>query len=236
MTTAALKIKLEKSLEVFAIGIFLSTFLLFETVVLNVNKWIYCFLPSLFIFSAIGAGIVTRALVSFTRLKGKPIINEKDFEEKFTGSNGVNSMFWVIVVIIAILVYLFVYMTGINLMNIELGVISIIVFILDVAIICWGLYNVISQLSFVIFFISIIPTMYTRDDVETNFYHKLNAISDSNYDRIKNLNKLQKKYNDRILWLENHMNDEKKIEYKAKIQIYEICLRDISDILNELDV
>lgn len=237
MTTASLKMKLEKSLEVFAIGIFLSTLLLFITVVLDMNYWVFCFLPSLFLFSSIGAGIVTKALVSFTRLKGKPIVNNpEEFEEKFAGSNGVNSMFWVIIVIIAILIYLFSYVSGVNLISFKTNIYYIILFVFDIVLLIWGMYNIISQLSFVIFFISVIPTMYTKESTENKFFKKLNQVDLNTYDHEKNLQKLLTKYNERILWLENHMTEDKEVEYKAKIAIYEICLRDIADILNGLDV
>lgn len=236
MTTSALKLKLEKSLEAFAVGIFLSTLLLFITVVLKINLWVYCFIPSLFMFSAIGAGIVTRSLVAFTRLKGKPIINAEEFEEKFTGSAGVNSMFWVIVVIIALLVFLFTYIKGINLFNFRINAITVVLFLFDAVLLCWGMYNIVSQLSFVIFFISIIPTMFDRDDTERHFYKKINDTDIISYDTDKNLKKLIKKYNERIMWLEMHMNAENEKEYKAKKYIYETCLRDIADILNKLDV
>lgn len=238
MTLTSLKVKLENSLEMFAIGIFLSTLLLFITVILDVNRWIFCFLPSLFIFSCVGAGVTMKSLVSFTRLKGKPIVDPETFEEKFTGSSGINSMFWVIVVIIAIIAFMISLVLKIDLIdNGQLDVFYILLTVIEVGVLCWGLYNIISQLAFVIFFISVIPTLFETEDVESKFFKELsNPNLNSTYNTDKNLSKLLRKYNDRIDWLESHMTEEKETEYKAKIYIYETCLRDIADIKNKLDI
>lgn len=235
MTATSLKMKLEKSLEVFAIGIFLSTLLLFITVVLNVNTWIYCFLPSLFIFSVIGAGMVFKSLINFTRLKGTPVIDSDAFEEKFAGSMGINNMFWVVVVIVAVLVYLLAIVFDVNLLNFQATTFSLLLLVLEVGILTWGLYNIVSQLSFVLFFINIIPTMFEFENVSKKFYKRIEDTGIS-YDTDTNLNKLIRKYNDRILWMQNHMTEEKEAEYKAKIYIYETCLRDINDIINKIEI
>lgn len=239
MSAESLKTKLEKSLEVFATGILLSIILIFLTIIFNQNFWIFGFTPTLFIYSLIGILMVSKALVSFTEFTGSVNVDADEFESKFVGSNGVNNIFWMFVVIIFILIVLASYILNYNILHFTKDAFSIIHGLFSFISLVWGLYTIVTQLSFTIFFISIIPTMFSNQKNDSSLFtvKKINDETLNNsYNYSKNLKKIAQKYNSRILWLEQNISKENEIEYKAKIYIYETVLRDIADMINSLDV
>ena len=114
-----IKYKLEKPLKSFVSYIILASSLLAYVIITGFEKWIIGFIPTVILLSLIGSFIISKTIISLTSYDDEVEgLNEKELEHKFLGVEGVQKLFYVIVVMVYIgIYYIQVYMVIICLME-----------------------------------------------------------------------------------------------------------------------
>lgn len=232
MTTIySLKTSLQRSVQVFAIAIIFSTVILFTSIYFGTDKWIMGLLPTIILLSVIGEFALARAIVRLSSMTGS-IEGEKDeeFENRFNGISGLNGLLYATVPLVYCAVYISLYSLKINILDFK--IVNLWVSLSLLGLTAYFLYRTINQLSFILMFISIIYG-WTDTARAMKVNEKIKDIAfPEGVDLAQTYKKMAVKYTQRIEWMESHMNDENKTEYKHKISIYQNVLRDIEDIVN----
>lgn len=235
MTISGFKAALQKSLKIFILSMMFITIVTFFSVYYHVDSWIIGFSPSIIIFDLIGALSVTKAIVYLSSIEGElEPSDDSEINEKFRGIESVAWMFYIVVPMVYIAIYVITGIYNFNLlsMNFFNPIVSLVVFIAILV----AIYLSIDQLSFCLFFISIIygwtKTMRVQKiNEELSTLHIV-----ENYDVETNIKKLIKRYGDRIKWLEKHINEDNISDYKLKIEVYQNMINDLRDILYGIDM
>lgn len=235
MTISGFKAALQKSLKIFLLSMMFITVVTFFSLYYKVDSWIIGFSPSIMIFDLIGAFSVTKAIVYLSSVEGElEASDDSEINEKFRGIESVAWMFYIVVPMVYIAVYFItgIYDFNILCMNFFNPIISFILFIIIIV----AIYLSIDQLSFCLFFISIIYG-WTKSMKVQRINEKLSDLHIvEDYDVETNIKKLIKRYGDRIKWLENHINEDNIKDYKSKIEGYQNIINDLSDILYGIDI
>lgn len=235
MSIFSLKLKLQRSIQVFALAIVFATAILFITMYYGTDKWILGLLPTIIVLSIIGEIALARAIVRLTALTGQ--IENKDgdsFEDRFAGISGLNGLLYALVPLIYCTTFICLYALKINIFDFK--IVNVWVSGSLLALTSYFLYKTINQLSFALLFISII---YGWTDIAKANKVKKNidsVVIPESVDLPTNFKKMAKKYAQRIDWLENHIDEKTKDEYQHKISIYQNVLRDIEDITNGIEL
>ena len=230
-----LKLNLQKSLKYFFASVCFICIASFITIYFDTDRWILGFVPSIVGFSFIGALAVTRALVYMSSVADElEPSDETAINEKFIGINGVQGFLYAIVPLVWIIIAVGSYFTPYSILTLHIKNtlyscgLFIAVFI--------ALYFVIDNLSFVMFFISIVYGWTKTSKVKKIKDEIIDKNISEDYDVDGNVKKLILKYTERVVWLENHLNEENDLEYKAKIAAYQAMISDLRDFIYGIDV
>lgn len=232
MTTIySLKTSLQRSVQLFALAIVFSTAILFVTIYFGTDKWILGLVPTIIFLSFIGEFALAKAIVRLSSMTGT-IDGEKggEFEDRFAGINGLNGLLYAIIPLVFCTVYISLYSLHINILDFK--IVNVWVSLSLLGLTSYFLYRTINQLSFVLMFISIIYG-WTETAKANKIKENINDLAiPENVNLASAWKKMATKYVQRIDWMESHMTEENKEEYKHKISIYQNVLRDIEDIAN----
>lgn len=234
MSIFSLKLKLQNSIQIFALALIYATAILFTSIMYGTDKWVLGFLPTIIVLSVIGEFALARAIVRLSSLSGS-VEGEKDtkFQDRFAGINGLNGLLYALIPLVFCTMYLSLSALNINMF--------------DFVIVHWGvslsllvvtgyfLHKTINQLSFTLLFISIIYGWTNIAKANKIKQHIEEATVPEGIDLSNSFKRLAKKYTKRIEWLENNITEQNKSEYNSKISIYQNVLRDFEDILNGID-
>lgn len=235
MSIFSLKLRLQRSVQVFALAIVFATAIFFITIYYGTDKWILGLLPTIVILSIIGEFALARAIVRLTSLTGRIEGEEGDsFEDRFAGISGLNGLLYALVPLIYCTTFVCLYMIEVNMFDFVIVNVwvSVSLFVLTT----YFLYKTINQLSFTLLFISIIYGWTDTAKANKLKRHIDEVVVPEGVNLSANFKKMAKKYTQRIDWLETHIDDNNRDEYKHKISIYQIILRDIEDIVNGIEL
>ena len=230
-----LKLNLQKSLKYFFTSVCFMCVVSFITIHFDTDRWVLGFLPSIVGFSFVGAFAVARALVYMSSIANElEPSDESAINEKFIGINGVQGFLYAIIPLVWIIIAVASYFTPYSILelNIKNSLYScgllIAIFI--------AFYFVIDNLSFVMFFISIVYGWTKTSKVKKIKDDIIDKSISEDYDVDGNVKKLIIKNTERVEWLENHLNEENDLEYKAKIAAYQAMISDLRDFIYGIDV
>ncbi|MCR0315477.1 hypothetical protein MKA27_12980 [[Clostridium] innocuum] len=228
-----IKYKLEKPLKSFVSYIILASSLLAYVIITGFEKWIIGFIPTVILLSLIGSFIISKTIISLTSYDDEVEgLNEKELEHKFLGVEGVQKLFYVIVVMVYIGIYYITSLYGYNMFDGEsMNIIVTMVMVLVTLVLT---YETLNKLTFVIFFVSIILGMTKGAKARKVIEEVKNIEISEDYDVDENIKKLICKYAERIDWYEKHLKEESS--YKGKIEAYESILSDLDDFVKGINL
>lgn len=235
MTILSIKVNLQKSLHIFMASVFVIATLIFLSVYLGYDKWMIGFAPSIIILGLIGAFAVTRAIVYLSSVEGE--LEKEDNAEiaqKFQGIDGVKGLFYLLVPLIYGTTYIILGSCGYNIFDLSIYHPLLSVLLLGGILVI--IYYVVDNLSFCLFFISIIYGWTKTSKVKKVSEDIADMFIAEDYDVDKNVKKLIIKYVERVQWLETHINEENMQEYKAKIASYQTIINDLKDFIYGIDI
>lgn len=233
METYKIKYKLEKPLKSFVSYIVLASALLIYVILTGYEKWIIGFIPSIILLSLIGSFIISKTIITLSSYDNDVEgLDEKELEHKFLGVEGVQKLFYVIVIMVFIGIYYITSLYGYNMLDGKAMNIGITLVMLLITLVLT--YETLNKLTFVIFFISIIQGMTkgakARKVIEEVKYVEISK----DYDVNGNIKKLISRYADRIDWYEKHIKEDDA--YKARIEVYENILSDLDDFIKGINL
>lgn len=197
MSIFSLKLKLQRSIQTFALAIIYAAAILFVTIYYGTDKWVIGLLPSLILLSFIGQFAVARAIVRLTALTGS--VSEQDgeeFQSRFAGINGLNGLLYALIPLIFCTVYIVLIPFRINILDMVIvnGYISLSLFVVT----SYFLHKIINELSFTFLFISIIYGWTNIAKANKVKSHIEQAVLPEGIDLQVNFKRLAKKYTQRI--------------------------------------
>ena len=213
--------------------IILASSLLAYVIITGFEKWIIGFIPTVILLSLIGSFIISKTIISLTSYDDEVEgLNEKELEHKFLGVEGVQKLFYVIVVMVYIGIYYITSLYGYNMFDGEsMNIIVTMVMVLVTLVLT---YETLNKLTFVIFFVSIILGMTKGAKARKVIEEVKNIEISEDYDVDENIKKLICKYAERIDWYEKHLKEESS--YKGKIEAYESILSDLDDFVKGINL